>query len=111
MNAAKWHREQAANHADDAASAERNVRRNDSAAWAENCAREIVRHQTLAAHHATAADALEALAVPGVADLIEGLMDRDWMGDPSLTLSEALNAKRAQRASLSTLARIAKESK
>lgn len=103
MSAAKWHREQAANHADDAASAERNVRRNDGAEWAENCARAIVRHQTLAAHHATAADALEALAV----GRLPSILDRMW----GIGGVYGLDLTAEERAALATLARIASEGK
>ena len=108
MSAAKWHREQAANHADDAASAERNVRRNDGAEWAENCARAIVRHQTLAAHYATAADALEALAVPGVAGLLDTVTRLAFVTD-ARDGDRFVNED--QRAALSRLAKIASEGK
>jgi hypothetical protein len=73
MSAAKWHAMRAQDFRDDAGSAERNVRRNDSAEWAETCAREAESCIERAAHHALAATVLDALAVPGVAELLYGL--------------------------------------
>ena len=98
MGAAKWHREQAQNA------------RNSGAKLPpeSNPAR---RYVEIASHHAAAADALEALAVPGVAGLIEGVLCDDWMGHLDLPIEQALEIKNAQRAALSTLAKIASEGK
>jgi hypothetical protein len=97
MSAAKWHAMRAQDFRDDAGSAERNVRRNDSAEWAETCAREAESCIERAAHHALAATVLDALAVPGVAGILS-----DVAGLPSTAP--------AVSAALRTLADAAKES-
>jgi hypothetical protein len=100
MSAAKWHARRAQDFREDADSAERNVRRNDSAEWAETCARDAEACIERAAHHYLAATVLEALAVPGVA---ESLIYRAHTVDD-------LNPS-AVRAALRTIADAAKEAK
>ena len=92
MSAAKWHRRKATLAAKNA-SAWRNARQRP-----EIRERRAAASAELAAHHATAADALEALAV--VADVLL-----------AVAAMRATPGTQEHRDALSTLARIASESK
>jgi hypothetical protein len=97
MSAAKWHREQAAD-------------RNETPhyAWRHVKSQETVRDE--AAHHALAADVLEALAVPGVAELLKDVAEAR-AGFADLYTDSAVHSTPEQRAALRTLADAAKEAK
>ena len=97
MSAAKWHRQRAQD--------ERDISEARAAAYP----RHAERYAENAAHHATAADALDALAVPGVTLAIRALAN-----NPSVILSGSGNTMEVTadvRAALATLAKIASEGK
>lgn len=98
MSAAKWHREQAA--ACDGF-ANRYVDQGVGGTWEQDA-------RSDAAHHATAADALEALAVPGVAGLLDTVTRLAFVTD-ARDGDRFVNED--QRAALSRLAKIASEGK
>jgi len=86
MSAVKWHREQAARYAE------------QTREWEERgCSLRAGGYVDAIAHHALAADALEALAVPGVADWLASggaeSMDED-VRQAVRTLEDAAKAVR-----------------
>lgn len=94
MSAAKWHRQKAQD--------ERDISEARAAAYP----RHAERYAENAAHHATAADALEALAVPGVAALLAHAADAVCVTTHNMTSMKEVSISAAQSAALATLAKI-----
>lgn len=112
---AAWHRERSERRAEDARLAEQDSNgllptnwppTQSLAEWQATAAQDAKVAREASAHHALAADALEALAVPGVADLIaevgEAKMVTTYREDDGIDRFPS----DAQRAALATLAKI-----